>query len=154
MQNRSGCAPLAAGALNTLGDGRWQMLAGGTHIGTLVASSIAGQRLALIDLKDTRAGGLGIGAMVAAAVQPVESGNNDGVWYFNATDGSSGFFNLSGAIVAGFILGGAAFSSALLFNDPGMGFIRTLQGGIGLLAAPGVYVLQQNGRFELGIRVR
>jgi hypothetical protein len=130
------------------------MLAGGTDIGTLAASSVVGQRLALIDLKDTRPGGLGVGALVAAAPQPVQSGEADGLWYFNATDGSSGFFNLSGAIVAGLVFGGSSFGSALLFNMPGAGFIRTLQGGIGLLAAPGVYVLQQNGRFEIGIKLR
>jgi hypothetical protein len=152
-----GCEPAASGTLNALGEGRWQLLASGTSIGTLAAARTTGQRLAVVDVRDPRAtaaGGLGIGALVAAASQTIESSLANGVWTFNSTDGTGGFFNVSGLVVAGLVFGGDTFASTLTLNAPGTGFIRNLAGGVGLMASPGVYVLEQNGRLEIGIKIR
>lgn len=148
------CTPAASGTLNALGEGRWQMLVGAATVGTLVGAQIAAQRMVIVDLTDTRSGGLGSGALVGAIAQAITTSEVNGVWYFNSSDGQTGYFNVSGLIVAGFVFGGDSFASALQLNAPAAGFIRTLQGGFGLMAAPGVYVLEQNGRFEVGLKVR
>jgi hypothetical protein len=152
-----GCDPNASGTLNALGEGRWQLLVSGTAIGTLAAARTTGQRLAVIDLRDPRTtalGGLGIGALVAAASQSIESSLANGVWTFNSTDGTAGFFNVSGLVVAGLIFGGDTFASTLTLNTPSTGFMRNLAGAVGLMASPGVYVLEQNGRLEIGLKIR
>ena len=54
------------GTLVSLGNGLFQVMEGTTNVGTAIGFNSAGQNVLVIDLKDLRVGGLGIGLVVGS----------------------------------------------------------------------------------------
>ncbi|HVL54969.1 MAG TPA: hypothetical protein VM491_00575, partial [Burkholderiaceae bacterium] len=86
----TGCDGGAAGSgtLNALGNGRWQMIAGGAQIGTLMMAGGGDSKFAVVDLRDLRANGLGRGILVAAAQRPVSPASTAGNWVAGGSNGN------------------------------------------------------------------
>ena len=155
----AGACPANArsGMLSALGGGRWQVMEGSTNIGTAIGFSSAGQNVLLIDLKDVRAGGFGVGLVVGAEQAAMSSAQTDGLWIAGSSNGHWAAFDVSGSSITVNLLDGIPISVPTSFtpNTPWTGLATTANGGVGLLAGAGVYVLETaNGYAELGVKIR
>jgi hypothetical protein len=150
-----------SGTLVPVGNGLWQMFEGTTNVGTAIGFNSAGQNVLLIDLKDGRAGGLGIGLVVGSQQTLLNMGpqTTDGTWIAGTSDGNWAVFTASGATITVNSIDGIptpnAQPVAISANTPWQGMATTPAGGVGFLAGNGVYVLETaNGYAELGVKVR
>jgi len=147
-----------SGTLVSLGNGRWQVMDGGTNVGTALGFSSAGQNVLLIDLKDVRVGGLGIGLVVGAQQVTMTTAQTDGLWIAGTSAGHWAVFTTSGSNITLNSLDGlpvTGVSGTFTANSPWQGVATTNGGGMGFLAGNGVYVLETgNGYAELGIKLR
>jgi hypothetical protein len=149
------------GTLVSRGSGLWQVMEGTTDVGTAIGFSSAGQNVLLIDLKDGRQGGLGIGLVVGAQQATLNMGlqTTDGTWIAGTSNGNWAVFTTSGTSVTINSIDGIPTPNAQPFtvstNTPWQGMATTPTGGVGFLAGNGVYVLETaNGYAELGVKLR
>lgn len=145
------------GTLNSLGGGRWQVMEGAANVGTAIGFKSAGQNVLLIDLKDLRAGGLGVGIVVGAQQAPIDTAQTDGVWVAGSSSGNWAAFTATGTTINVTLLDGVPVNATTSFtpNSPWTGLATTAAGGVGFLAGTGVYVLETaNGYAELGVKIR
>lgn len=150
-----------SGTLVSLGNGLWQVIEGGangTNVGTALGFNSAGQNVLLIDLKDVRAGGLGIGLVVGAQQADLTTAQTDGLWIAGTSNGHWAVFTASGSDITLNNFDGlpvTGVSGTFTANSPWQGVATTNGGGIGFMAGNGVYVLETgNGYAELGIKLR
>lgn len=151
-----GCTS-ANGTLESLGNGRWRVMDGSTNIGTALGFASAGQNVIVLDLKDTRASGFGVGMLVGGQQVTMTAAQTDGTWVAGASTGHWAVFTASGNTITLNQLDGVAVNVAttLTANSPWTGMATTANGGVGFLAGAGVYVLETaNGGAELGIKLR
>jgi hypothetical protein len=147
-----------SGTLVSRGNGLWQVMEGTTDVGTAIGFNSAGQNVLLIDLKDGRAGGLGIGLVVGAQQTTMTSAQTDGVWIAGTSNGHWAVFTASGNTITlnnfdGLPIGNV--SGTFAANTPWQGMATTNGGGMGFMAGNGVYVLETgSGYAELGIKLR
>jgi hypothetical protein len=146
-----------AGTLVSLGNGLFQVMEGATNVGTAIGFNSAGQNVLVIDLKDARIGGLGIGLVVGSQQATLTSAQTDGTWVAATSTGDWAVFTASGTTITITDVDGLPVNAVGSFtaNDPWQGMATTNAGGMGFLAGTGVYVLETaNGYAELGIKLR
>lgn len=170
--NWSSCpaANLAAGAcpasgrngtMTHLGGGRWQVNETGAllPVGTAIAFASGGQNVLLIDLKDRRVGGLGIGLVVGSLQATMSSAQTNGTWVAGTSRGDWAVFNTVDTQISITVFNGVVLptpiAGSFTMNAPWTGMASTPGGGTGFLAGNGVYVLETgSGNAELGIKIR
>jgi len=144
------------GTLVSLGNGQFQVMEGTVNIGTAVGFNSAGQNVLLIDLKDLRVGGLGIGLVVGSQQATLTPAQTDGTWIAGTSAGDWAVFTTSGTSITVTNVDGLPVNVAGSFtaNAPWLGMATTNAGAMGFLAGNGVYVLETaNGYAELGVKV-
>jgi hypothetical protein len=153
-----GCTQTGSGNLTALGGGKFAAYDGGNLIGTVFAmtSSVSGQNVAIIDLKDTRttAASSGKGIAIASTQVAVNNTLTNGSWFAAGSDGTYGTFNTAGGNLSYTSRNGAAFTgtTSVTFESPWTGMASNANGKA-LLAGYGVYVYAQpNGYVELGLK--
>jgi hypothetical protein len=147
------------GTLVSVGNGLWQVMEGTVNVGTAIGFNSAGQNVLLIDLKDGRAGGLGIGMVVGSQQTTLNTAQTDGTWIVGSSNGNWAVFNASGTTITVTSIDGIPTPNAqpitISTNTPWQGMATTPTGGVGFLAGNGVYVLETaNGYAELGVKLR
>ena len=153
------CTGAAAnGTLEPRGEGRWQLKSDdGSDIGTAIGFDDAGQKGLVIDLKDQRAGGFGIGILIGGQQAPMTSAVTDGTWIAALSSGQWLVFTASGSDIAITQYDGVPVDIRVTFaaNDPWAGMATTAWGDVGFIAGAGVYVLKTpGGDLELGVKLR
>lgn len=146
-----------AGTLVSLGNGLFQVMEGTANVGTAIGFNSAGQNVLVIDLKDLRVGGLGIGLVVGSQQATLTSAQTDGTWVAATSAGDWAVFTASGTTITVTNVDGVPVNVAGSFtaNAPWQGMATTNAGGMGFLAGNGVYVLETaNGYAELGVKLR
>ena len=146
-----------SGTLMSLGNGLFQVMEGATNVGTAIGFNSAGQNVLLIDLKDVRVGGLGIGLVVGSQQTTLTSAQTDGTWIAGTSKGDWAIFTANGTTITVTNVDGIPVNVAGGFtaNAPWQGMATTNAGGVGFLAGNGVYVLETaNGYAELGVKLR
>jgi hypothetical protein len=146
-----------AGTLVSLGNGQWQVMEGTANVGTAIGFNSAGQNVLLIDLRDLRAGGLGIGLVVGSQQATLTPAQTDGIWIAGTSNGNWAVFTASGSTITVTNVDGVPVNVTGSFtgNSPWQGMATTNAGGMGFLAGNGVYVLETaNGYAELGVKLR
>ncbi|HEU5297769.1 MAG TPA: hypothetical protein VFU71_23540 [Burkholderiaceae bacterium] len=148
-----------SGTLVSLGNGLFQVMEGTANVGTAIGFNSAGQNVLLIDLKDLRVDGLGVGLVVGAQQATLTSAQTDGTWIAGTSSGHWAVFTASGTKITITSIDGIAINNPQPFdisiNSPWQGIASTAAGGMGFLAGNGVYVLETgNGYAELGIKLR
>jgi hypothetical protein len=147
------------GTLVSRGNGLWQVMEGTVDVGTAIGFNSAGQNVLLIDLKDGRAGGLGIGMVVGSQQTTLSTAQTDGTWIVGSSNGHWGVFTASGTAITLTSVDGIPINNPPPINvttdTPWQGMVTTPAGGVGFLAGNGVYVLETaNGYAELGVKLR
>jgi hypothetical protein len=148
-----------SGTMTHLGGGRWRVNENGAAlpVGTAIAFASAGQNVLLIDLKDLRPGGLGIGMVVGAQQATMTAAQTDGTWIAATSLGHWAVFDTSGTNITVTRVDGFPVNvpGTFTMNTPWTGMATTDGGGVGFLAGSGVYVLETgSGHAELGIKIR
>ena len=144
------------GTLVAVGGGLYQVMEGSTNIGTAIGFNSAGQNVLLIDLKDFRAGGLGVGLVVGSEQTTLTPAQTDGTWIAGTSNGNWAVFTSSGSTITITNVDGLPVNVVGSFtaNAPWLGMATTSGGGMGFLAGNGVYVLETaNGYAELGVKL-
>lgn len=147
----------AGGTLVSQGNGLWRVTDGGTNIGTAIGFASGGQNVIILDLKDVRPGGFGVGMLVGGQQTAMTTTQTDGTWIAGTSSGHWGVFTASGATITLNLLDGIPVNLPTTFtpNSPWAGLATTSAGGVGFLAGNGVYVLETGGGdAELGIKIR
>jgi hypothetical protein len=147
----------ASGTLEPLGNGLWRVMDGSTNIGTAIGFASGGQNVVVLDLKDVRPGGFGVGMLVGGEQTPLTPAQTDGTWIAGTSGGHWAVFTIGGATITLNRLDGLAVNLQTTFtaNAPWTGLATTAAGGVGFLAGTGVYVLETaQGDAELGIKLR
>jgi len=145
-----------SGTLVSLGNGLFQVMEGATNVGTAIGFSSAGQNVLVIDLKDVRVGGLGIGLVVGSLQATLTPAQTDGTWIAATSAGDWAVFTASGTTITVTNVDGLPVNVVGSFaaNVPWQGMATTNGGGMGFLAGNGVYVLETaNGYAELGVKL-
>jgi len=149
------CTVQSSGTVNSLGNGKWQVMQAGTDIGTAFAFNSSGQNVMIMDLKDSRAGGFGIGLLVGSSEQAISPSLTDGTWLAAGTDASWLTFAASGNAINYLTFNGApaSLSMTMTMNSPWAGFVAPSVGGAAMLAGAGVYVYEYGGYGEIGLKI-
>ena len=145
------------GTLVSLGNGLFKVMEGTTDVGTAIGFNSAGQNVLVIDLKDLRVGGLGVGLVVGSQQSTLTSAQTDGTWIAGTSAGDWAVFTTSGTTITINNVDGVPVNVVGSFaaNVPWQGMATTNAGGRGFLAGNGVYVLETaNGYAELGVKLR
>lgn len=147
----------ASGTLNNEGAGKFSVIDsnGGVNFGTAIAFNSNGQNVIVLDLKDQRPTGFGLGILVGSSQQAIVSGSLDGVWVAGASTGDNGSFRLTGTNIAYIDIDNAptARTTSVTYNSPWAGFGQTVN-GIALLAGSGVYVYGSGTNYsEVGFKI-
>jgi hypothetical protein len=134
--NTSSCSGLDSGTLNSLDDGRFQIVSGATDFGTgMFYHSPTGQKVMIIDFKDY-AGGHGRGMLFGTPQRAAAFGSEtDGTYHWNTSQGSFGSVVVSGDTAT--FPGG--LPNTMIVNTPWNGFVD-VTGGYGILADEGIYM--------------
>jgi hypothetical protein len=146
----------ASGTVASLGDGRWRVMHGSTNIGTAIGFNSGGQNVVILDLKDLRPAGFGVGILVGAQQVALTTAQTDGKWIAGTSNGNWASFTASGNSIAVNSINGFPTNATTTFtaNAPWNGLATTAAGGVGFLAGTGVYVLETAGGYaELGIKI-
>ncbi len=146
----------SSGTLTSHGNGLWNVMLGGTAIGTALGFNSAGQNVVILDLKDLL-GGFGVGILVGSQQLPMTATQTDGTWIAGSSAGHWAVFTASGSSITVNSIDGLPINVTTSFaaNNPWTGFATTPAGGVGLLAGAGVYLLETaGGQAELGIKIR
>lgn len=112
--------------------------------------------MVILDIKDNRPAGVGVGIIVGASQQSLNAAQTNGTWHWNSNFGEAGSFTASGTSLVGRTTSGRPYTNSITFNSPWVGFATTPAGGHGLLAGSGVYVYEEAalGYIEVGIKIR
>lgn len=147
----------ASGTLEPRGTGQFRLRSGdGTDIGTVFGFDAAGQKGLVVDLKDRRAGGFGVGLLVGGQQAAMTSTMTDGAWVAAMSSGEWILFSANGGEIAISEYGGVPVDLKVAFatNDPWAGMAKTAWGDAGFIAGSGVYMLMTlSGEIELGVKL-
>lgn len=152
------CAGTAAkGRLEPQGNGLWRVRSDdGTDIGTATALGAAGQKVLVIDLKDRRVGGLGIGMLVGGEQAFMTPAVTDGSWIAGMNTGTWFGFTANGDRIDITQLNWtpANIAVSIQVNAPWTGMATTAWGEIGFISGAGLYLLMTpGGDLELGVKL-
>jgi len=146
------------GTLESAGNGLWRVMEGTANVGTALGFNSGGQNVLLIDLKDWRLGGLGVGMVVGAQQVELTPGpqTTDGTWITGTSTGHWAVFTTQGTDITVINVDGLPANETGTFtaNSPWQGMVAT-DAGTGFLAGNGVYVFETNdGGAQIGIKLR
>ena len=132
----SSCAGRDSGTLNSLGNGRFQILSGSTDMGTgMFYHSSSGQKVMIVDLKNYL-GNYGRGMIYGVPQTSLTFGASaNGKYYWNSTLGTNGWVNISGS---SYTFDNSS-SGTMTANTPWTGMVDAAA-GYGILAAEGAYM--------------
>jgi len=152
------CTGVAAnGTLEPRGGGLWRMKSNdGTDIGTAIGFNSAGQNVLVVDLKDQRSGGFGVGMLVGGQQMATTSAMTDGNWVATTSAGQWVDFTASGSDITLTRVDGVPVNIPLTIaaNAPWTGMVTSAWGDVGFIAGSGVYVLETaTGDVELGLKL-
>jgi len=152
------CTGTAAnGTLESRGGGLWRVKSDdGTDIGTAMSFNSAGQNVLIVDLKDRRAGGFGIGMLVGGQQVAMTPAMTNGTWIAATGSGHWFVFTASGSDIAisQFDWQPVSLAVTITGNDPWTGMATTSWGDAGFIAGAGVYMLETPaGDAELGVKL-
>lgn len=148
------------GTLVSRGNGLWRVMEGAADVGTAIGFNSGGQNVLLIDLKDLRSGGLGVGLVVGAQQATMTPAQTGGLWIAGTSDHHWALFTVSGSDIElvnfdGLPVAPGTVKGTFTANSPWQGMATTNGGGQGFLAGNGVYVLETGGgAAELGVKLR
>jgi hypothetical protein len=152
------CTGAAAnGTLEPRSSGQWRVKSDdGTDIGTAMGFNSAGQNVLIIDLKDRRVGGFGIGLLVGGQQVAMSLTPTASTWI--ATTGSGHWleFTASGSDIAISQFDWQPTNLSVTFNpnDPWTGMVTTAWGEVGFMSSAGIYMLESPaGDVELGVKL-
>lgn len=153
------CTGLAAtGTLEPRGDGLWGVRSDdGADIGTATGLDSAGRRLLVIDLKDRREGGFGIGMLVGSEQVDMTPQVSDGSWIAGMNTGTWFAFTASGSEIGITQLNWEPVDIGVTIaaNAPWTGMTTTAWGEVGFISGAGLYLLMTpGGDLELGVKLR
>lgn len=156
----TGCpGTIYSGTLSSIGNGKWLVMDGSTNVGTAFVFSSGGQNVFVVDMKDSRSAGFGIGMIVGSTTQAVDTSKTDGKWLALTTNGHWGIMTFSGTNIAYNVVDGIASTqtTSMTLNAPWPGIVTSVSGGRGILAGTGFYAYQSNssGAYaEIGIKIQ
>ena len=132
----SACAGRDSGTLNSLGNGKFQIISGSTDMGTgMFYHSPTGQKIMVIDLKNYL-GSYGRGMIFGVPQVTANLGGSlDGKYHWNTTLGTSGWVSAAGAAYT-FSNG---YTGSITANTPWLGMVDA-NGGYGMMADEGIYM--------------
>lgn len=136
------CAGRDTGTLTTLGNGKFKVLdSNSTDFGTaMFYRSGSGQKIIIVDLKDTSQTGYGRGMLIGVPKQAVTYGSStNGKWNWNTSQGNSGYLTATGT---SYVFDGGS-TGTFTTGTPWEGFF-TAEGGTGMLADEGIYIWAKN----------
>jgi hypothetical protein len=146
-----------SGTLESRSGGLWRMKSDdGTDIGTVMGFNSGGQNVLIVDLKDQRAGGFGVGLLVGGQQVAMTSTMTDGTWIAATASGHSFLFTASGSDIAISQIDWqpVTLNTTFIANDPWTGMATTAWGEVGFFAGAGLYMLETPaGDVELGVKV-
>jgi hypothetical protein len=131
---------------------------GSTDIGTAISFASGGKDVVIVDLKDIRPAGFGLGMLVGGQQTAMTAAQTYGTWVAAGT--SAGHWGVSTASRSTRTLNrldGIQVNVPTTFtaNSPWAGMAATGAGGVSFPAGTGVYVLETASRdAELGIKLR
>jgi hypothetical protein len=145
------------GTLESRGAGLWRMRSDdGTDIGTVMGFSSGGQHVLIVDLKDRRVGGAGIGMLVGGQQMEMSTAMTDGTWISAMSSGHWFGFTATGSDIAISQFDWLPVNLAMTFiaNDPWTGMATTSWGETGFMSGAGVFMLETlAGDVELGVKL-
>lgn len=149
--DEASCNKRASGTMEHLGDGRWQLMRNGRHIGTALMFTSGDQKVSLIDLRDYSSQGLGTGIIFASSQQPVNDGDNVGTWFYNDDRGRGGIARVGKNDYA---VSSDDFKRKYSFtnNSPWVGFQTSPANERSIFTGAGVFVSELNGSLLFGIK--
>lgn len=152
------CTGTAAnGTLESRGVGTWRVkTADGAEIGTAMGFKSGGQNLLVVDLKDRRAGGFGIGMLVGGQQTAMTRAASDGTWIAAMSSGNWLVFTANASDINITQWDGQAvnLSATIATDTPWTGMTTTSWGDVGFMSGTGIYMLRTPaGEVELGVRV-
>jgi hypothetical protein len=138
----SACAGRDSGTLNSLGNGKFQIISGSTDMGTaMFYHSPTGQKIMVVDLKNYLGSGSYGRGMIFGVPQVAADldGILDGKYHWNNTLGASGWVSVVGPNYTHSSDNTGSFTA----NSPWTGMVGTT-GGYGMMADEGVYMWTSN----------
>lgn len=145
------------GTLEPRGAGMWRMRSSdGTDIGTAIGFNSAGQNVLIVDLKDQRPGGFGVGMLLGGQQVPTSLAATNGDWIAAVTTGQWLDFTANGTDITITNIDGQPMNIGVSFatETPWTGMVTTAWGDVGFIAGAGVYVLKTPaGDVELGVKL-
>lgn len=145
------CNNRATGTLEHLGDGRWQLMRNGRHIGTALMFTSAGQKVSLIDLRDYSSQGLGTGIIFASSQQSISDDDNTGTWFYNDDRGRGGIAKVEKGYYT-VSTDGHKTKHAYRNNTPWLGLQTSPAGEHSIFTGAGVFVSELGGRLLFGVK--
>lgn len=145
------CNKRETGTMEHLGDGRWQLMRSGRHIGTALMFKSGEQKVSLIDLRDYSAAGLGTGIIFASSQQPITDSDNIGTWFYNDDSGRGGIAKVEKGF---YTLNKDDHKNKYTFtnNDPWNGMQTSPAKERSIFTGAGVFVSELNGSLLFGIK--
>lgn len=145
------------GTLESRDGGLFRMkTADGTDIGTAIGVQSGGQNVLIVDLKDQRAGGSGVGLIVGGQQETMSPTVTDGTWVAATGSGDWLLFTAKGSDINITQIDWLPVNLSVTFatNQPWPGMATTAWGDIGFIVGSGVYMLETPaGDVELGVRL-
>ncbi len=117
----------------------------------------AGQNVLIVDLKDQRTGGFGIGRLIGGQQLAMSLTKTESSWIAATGSGHWLEFTASGSDIFISQIDSQPTNLSLTFNanDPWTGMVTTAWGEVGFMASAGIYMLATPaGDIELGVKLR
>jgi len=132
----TGCAGRDSGTLNSLGNGKFQIISGDTDMGTgMFYHSPTGQKIMVVDFKNYF-GSYGRGMILGVPQRAANlDGSLDGTYHWNTTQGTSGSVSIAGAT---YTFPGDTTES-MTPNSPWLGMLDA-NGGYAMMGDEGIYM--------------
>jgi hypothetical protein len=147
-----------SGTLEARGAAQWRLKSrDGTDVGTAMGFNSAGQNMVVVDLKDKRTDGFGVGMLIGSQLAVMVPPQTESAWIAATGSGHWLEFNASGTniYITQFDSQPVSLATSFVANDPWTGMVTTAWGEIGFMANAGIYMLTMpSGDVELGVRLR
>lgn len=146
-----------SGTIESHGDGLWRLKSSdGTDIGSVTGFDSNGQKVVIVDLKDRRADGFGIGLLIGGQAAAMTTRMTNGTWV--AATGSGHWFRFTATgpdiAISQFDWQPVSIDTSFAANDPWTGMATTAWGEVGFFAAAGLYMLATPaGDVEIGVKL-
>ena len=149
--DEASCNNRVAGTMEHLGDGRWQLMHNGRHVGTALMFKSGSQKVSLIDLRDYSSGGMGTGIIFASSQQAITDGDNVGTWFYNDDRGRGGVARVE---KGHYTVSSDGHKSKHVYsnNKPWLGMQTSPANERSIFTGAGVFVSELNGSLLFGVK--